>query len=288
MRSEEEMLALIINTAQKKDDIRAVIMNGSRVNPNALKDPFQDFDIIYLVRDVARYIRNPDVPQLFGEILIMQLPDDMIDPPPEPHDTYCYLMQFMDGNRIDLTFAPLEQASHTADDTLSMVLLDKDGLIDPLPPPSDRGYLLKPPTLKRFDDCCNEFWWLNPYVAKGLWRGELTYARHMLDVYMREELMKMLAWYHGIQTGFQKSPGKLGKYLRTGIGEDFWGLLEKTYADAEPEHSWQALFTMDELFRRAARGVAREFSFNPHIDWDAKVTAFIQQIHNLPADAQSL
>ena len=225
MRSEEEMLALIINTAQKKDDIRAVIMNGSRVNPNALKDPFQDFDIIYLVRDVARYIRNPDVPQLFGEILIMQLPDDMIDPPPEPHDTYCYLMQFMDGNRIDLTFAPLEQASHTADDTLSMVLLDKDGLIDPLPPPSDRGYLLKPPTLKRFDDCCNEFWWLNPYVAKGLWRGELTYARHMLDVYMRaNEDACLVSWN---PDWFPKITGQAGQIFADGNWRGFLGAAGK-------------------------------------------------------------
>ena len=48
------------------------------------------------------------------------------------------------------------------------------------------------PTAKAFDDCCNEFWWLNPYVAKGLWRDELIHAKYMLDTHMREQLLKML------------------------------------------------------------------------------------------------
>ena len=35
MRSEEEMLTLIIETAREDERIRAVIMNGSRAKPNA-------------------------------------------------------------------------------------------------------------------------------------------------------------------------------------------------------------------------------------------------------------
>ena len=53
MRSEQEMLDLILETARNDERIRAVIMNGSRANPNALRDPFQDFDIVYLVTETA-------------------------------------------------------------------------------------------------------------------------------------------------------------------------------------------------------------------------------------------
>jgi len=35
--------------------IRAVIMSGSRANPNARRDLFQDFDIVYLVTDVDSF-----------------------------------------------------------------------------------------------------------------------------------------------------------------------------------------------------------------------------------------
>ena len=38
MRNEQEMLELIVNTAKNDARIRAVIMNGSRANPNAPSD----------------------------------------------------------------------------------------------------------------------------------------------------------------------------------------------------------------------------------------------------------
>ena len=38
MRNEQEMLELIVNTAKNDDRICAVIMNGSRTNPNAPSD----------------------------------------------------------------------------------------------------------------------------------------------------------------------------------------------------------------------------------------------------------
>ena len=39
-RTEAEMLALIVGFADADDRVRAVLMNGSRVNPNVVKDPF--------------------------------------------------------------------------------------------------------------------------------------------------------------------------------------------------------------------------------------------------------
>jgi aminoglycoside 6-adenylyltransferase len=263
--------------------VRAVVMNGSRANPNAPKDIFQDYDIVYFVRDVAPYRRNPEIPRIFGEILILQTPEDMNEPLPANDGCYGYLMQFMDGTRIDLGFDPVETAyQRCREDTLTIVLLDKDNLIGEIPPASDQGYLPQPPTAKAFDDCCNEFWWVTPYVAKGLWRDELTYAHEMLEIGPRSQLMKMLAWYVGVQTDFQKSPGKLGKYLKAYLSAEQWALLERTYADAQPENTWQALFTMGELFRRVGRAVAEEFGFNYPEGDDARVSDYIRRIQVLP------
>lgn len=58
MRSQQEMLDLIVNVARNEEQVRTVIMNGSRANPNASQDIFQDFDIVYLVTDVAPFKRN--------------------------------------------------------------------------------------------------------------------------------------------------------------------------------------------------------------------------------------
>ena len=48
MRSEKEMMELILSVARKDERIRAVYMNGSRTNPNVKKDIFQDLEEVKL------------------------------------------------------------------------------------------------------------------------------------------------------------------------------------------------------------------------------------------------
>jgi len=289
MRSEKEMLDLILNYARHDDNIRAVVMNGSRANPNAPKDIFQDYDIACLVNDMTPYMRNPNIPPLFGEILILQEPEDMQEPPAENDGHYTYLMQFKDGNRIDLSFDPPELFKPVIEDSLTVVLLDKDGILKDMPPSSDRDYLPKKLTDNQFRDCCNEFWWCTLYVAKSLWRGELTYAKYMMDVVVREEqLMKMLVWYFGIKTDFKVAPGKFGKYIKKRIEPEIWAELEKTYSNANYENIWESLFTMGNLFRRLATEVAAEFGFQYHQQEDNNVSDFIRRIKRLPKDAKEI
>jgi hypothetical protein len=49
MRTEKEMLDLILGVAKADTRIRAVYMNGSRANPKVPKDKNQDYDIVYVV-----------------------------------------------------------------------------------------------------------------------------------------------------------------------------------------------------------------------------------------------
>lgn len=281
------MLHLILSTAQTDPRVRAVIMNGSRANPNARRDIFQDFDIVYLVTEIASFKADPAWIDLFGERMILQLPDDMADPPPEPGG-YAYLIQFLDGNRIDLTLYPVDKLNTMARDSQSILLLDKDGIVAPFPPARDRDYLPQPPTAQQFDDCCNEFWWVSTYVAKGLWRGELPYAKIHLDEYVRSQLMKMLTWYVGMKTNFQKSPGKMGKYLDQCLEPELWKLLLHTYADDRYEKNWDALETMGELFRCTARPVAAHFGFAYPFGDDERVSAHIRHVRGLPKDAEAM
>ena len=286
MRSDQEIFDLILSFARNDDNIRALVMNGSRANPQAKKDPFQDFDIACLVTDMGPYWQNKEIPLRFGEIMILQTPDDMHGSPPDDGRHYTFLTQYVDGVRIDLSFHTLDRLEEVLSDTPYVVLLDKDGRIAE-PSSAATGYPA-PPTGLLFFDCCNEFWWVTPYVAKGLWRAQLTYARYHLDVVLREQLMTMLAWYFGVQTGFQKSPGKMGKYLKEYLDPALWALLESTYAGAQPEQSWDALLAMGELFRQAGRCVAEQFHFTYPEQEDERVTAFIRRIRDLPQDAETL
>jgi len=288
MRSEKEMLDLIMDTAKNDDRIRAVLLSGSRTSPDARRDIFQDFDITYFVTEVSSFRDDPAWISRFGELMILQMPEAMEDPPPMNDGHFAYLMQFSDGNRIDLTLFPLDRLGEFERESLTLLLLDKDGFLEPFPPPSERDCLPHPPTPKAFWDCCNEFWWVCPYVAKGLWREEIIYAKTMLDQPVREQAMKMLVWYIGIKTEFSCNPGKHGRYFQQYLEPEVWDMLQKTYANASCDNTWEALFTMCNLFRRIALPIAEHFGFDyPHGD-DKRVSAHLEHVRFLPKDAKEM
>lgn len=215
MRSEREMYQLILGYAQQDPRVRGVILNGSRANPTAKLDQFRDYDIVYLVTDVAPF-KEGDISPAFGEVLVMQRTDEN----QLFHEHFprlaIYLMQFADGNRIDLTIAPVEDyRPYCFDDKLSVVLLDKDGFLPHLPPPDESTHAVERPSAQVFQECRNEFWWTAPYMSKGLWRGQLPYAQHILEECTRPMLRLMLSWLAGSQKGFPVFPGKRGGTWRT-------------------------------------------------------------------------
>lgn len=288
MREENEILELILDTAREDDRIRAVIMNGSRVNPNVPSDPFQDFDIVFLVSETAPFRHNPAWIARFGELLILQMPDDMGNPPPNQDGRFAYLMQFSDGNRIDLTFASLDKIPEFTRDSLTKILLDKDGILPNLPAASDRDYLPNPPTAAEYADCCNEFWWVCTYVAKGLWRGEIPYAKHFQEHHVRAQLMKMLTWYTGIHTRFSQSPGKHGKYLEDQLDPKLWQLVLSTYSDADYDRTWDALLIACDLFRRTALEVAEHFEYTYPQEDDLHVSTHLKHVRELPPGSDQI
>lgn len=74
------MLNLILDTARADERIRAVILSGSSANPNAPHDRFQDFDIVYIVTDVAPFWHNLD--PLSGPFVTATTADSAGNTPP--------------------------------------------------------------------------------------------------------------------------------------------------------------------------------------------------------------
>ncbi|WP_248930625.1 aminoglycoside 6-adenylyltransferase [Paenibacillus hamazuiensis] len=289
MRSEQEMMDLILDYARNDERVRAVGMNGSRTNPNVPKDMFQDYDIVFIVTDMNSFIADKNWVDCFGSRIIMQTPEDMDLFPPESDGRFSYLMLFSDGNRIDLTLCPIAKKENwNGGDKLSIVLMDKDQILPNLPAPTDQDYWVKRPSSAFFADCCNEFWWVSTYVAKGLWRQEITYAMDHLNMVVRPMLIKMLEWKVGIDTNFSLSTGKNGKYLEKHLPKQTWLALLSTYPEGTYEGVWNALFVAMDLFRSTAKEVAELLNFEYPLDDDRKVTAYLIQVQQLESGANSM
>ncbi len=271
---------MIIKTAVADNRVRAVLLNGSRVSSKVKKDRYQDFDVVFMVHDINSFIDDPNWTDIFGEILIMQTPDVMLLGKKDLNKriSFTYLMLFKDGNRIDLTLFPADKIKTDYQvDSLTGVLLDKDGLFKDIPPANDRDYLIKKPSAKEFSDHCNEFWWVSTYVSKGLARKEITYAKAMMDGPVRRMFMKMLEWYIGIKTNFLVSFGKDGRFIKDCVSEELYRQILKTYPDAEIGNMWNSLLLMTDLFKKFSGKVKTEFDFQNESEGD-EVIAYLKKI----------
>ena len=70
-RTYDEMMNLIMEKAGSDERIRAVTMEGSRANENAVHDEYSDFDICYYVTDIREFTNDKNWTDYFGEMLIM-------------------------------------------------------------------------------------------------------------------------------------------------------------------------------------------------------------------------
>jgi aminoglycoside 6-adenylyltransferase len=70
-RSENVIFSQILEIAANDPRIRVVILNGSRTSPNAIKDIFQDFDIVYFINSsIEAFVNDAGWIKQFGDILI--------------------------------------------------------------------------------------------------------------------------------------------------------------------------------------------------------------------------
>lgn len=278
MRTEQQMYDLILDVARREERVRLVGLNGSRANPNAPKDRFQDFDVVYAVTDMDFFLADDGWLDVFGERVILQKPEASTLYPPSLGGWFSYLMQFTDGNRIDLILLPLADIPrYLQEDTQTVILLDKDNLAGELPPPSDLKYHVRRPNAAEFDDCCNEFYWVSTYVAKGLCRNELLFASEHMACCVRDALMQMLSWRVGTETDFSVSVGKCWKYIRKYLPDAVWRQVLSTYRLDTPRACWDALYTAYAIFAESARLVAVRLGYE-YPDYEIKVCAYVDTL----------
>lgn len=214
----------------------------------------------------------------FGNIIMMQKPESMELFPPEEKG-YSYLMLFDDYNKIDLTLLPLEDLDdYLNGDKLIKVLIDKDCRIKRDIVPTDIDYHVRKPSAREYDDCCNEFWHVTPYVVKGLCRKEILFAIDHLNQILRFELLRMMSWKVGIETGFTLSVGKNYKFLDKYIPEDLWNRLLSTYRMDSYENVWKSLFICHQMFREVSKEVAELLNYR-YPEYDKNVTRYTKDMY---------
>ncbi len=211
------------------------------------------------------------------------------DYPSDKENFYGWLMQFTDGNRIDLHVETISHAQENIlSDSLCKVLLDKDNCLPNVPPSSDKNYWVQKPSFEQYKSTCTEFWWCLNNVAKGLWREEIPYVHDMLNFVVRKQLEKMLSWKVGIQTDFSVSVGKSAKYINKWLSATEWKKYLQTYCTADIDSIWQAVEVMCSLFTETAQSVGKELNYEFDNTEATNGMYFLNKVKALPKDANEI
>lgn len=251
MRTDTEMMNLILQIADTIE-VEAIALSGSRTNPQAPKDEFQDYDVVYIVDDLEDLISDLSWLDQFGKRIIEQ--------EVTLGHRRLYLMLFEDGNRIDLTLCPKEYIQEWVDSEANFeVIKDDKGLFEAYQPNS-KPYWTAPPTEEDFAASCNEFWWVSAYVVKAIRRNQLIYATDHLYGICQQELLKVLAWQVTSERGsvdIGKNYKYLFKYLSDEQEKEFSALLDLSSL----EKNSQSLFATMNFFHREASVLAQKMGF---------------------------
>lgn len=264
MRTDSEVLDLILKKANEDEKIRAVTLNGSRASETALKDKYSDFDIVYFVTDVREFAKDKNWISLFGEILIVQYSMDWYNKPYDysSRDTFIYLIQFADGHRIDLSIVDISNINQEKENREPrIVLLNKDNFEEIETSRDESVFYIKEPSEMEFYNTSNEFRWLSLYITKGLCRRELYYAKYAYDVLIMKMFIKMLNWKIGIEHDFNVSTGGLNKYLKRYLSEREMDRVHTIFPNGSYNDIWEKLFIMYDFFHELEMKVCDGYGF---------------------------
>ncbi len=280
VRSETDIRKLILDFAVNDPRVRAVALTGSRADPGAVRDDLQDFDILFVVDELKSFTADHNWTAFLGEKIIQQLPGEMFYSMPPLTDSpisFAYLMLFEDMNRIDLT---LIESKYFLDsykpEHFCLVWLDKDRVFYEQSSSDNRDHIIKRPDEKEFLDTCNEFWWVSTYVAKGLLRNEITYAKGMLEKIVRPMFMKAVEWKAGIDNGFTAAFGPEGRHLKKLVPDELYERIMHTYSGSCIDENWKALILMVDIFAELTAEIAASLKFSMNIPEQEKTRTYLR------------
>lgn len=248
----------------EQEDLRVFGMNGSKVNPNIPEDKFKDYDVVFFTTDLEKYIKNASFLNKFGEVLIMTEPEN---DPVCPNELlkgkgYVYLVQYVDGLRIDLQIRLLETLTdYLAEDSLTLIIEDKDNLVKDLPVPNESDYYLTKPSQLQVENSITEFWWMVPNILKATLRNQVLLAEFYLRL-AREEVIQAITWTIAAKEGWDKNYGKEYTHSLNYLDKETRAQLSNSFVTGDSYKILTALREMIDLEERYGDMLVVDFNLD--------------------------
>jgi aminoglycoside 6-adenylyltransferase len=280
---EADVVARLTAWGENDRRIRALVLTSSRARADESVDALSDYDLIVAVEDAAAFAADDAWVSAYAQPLARWGDQD------EVHGltTYFRGVVYADGVKIDYTIWPEALLDRVAKagalpDALDVgyrVLLDKSGRTPDWPAATYRAHVPAKPTEAEYRALVEEFWWDTTYVAKALWRGEVVFAKFVLDYDAKlGALRRFLEWRIELDRDWSWRPGAYGRGVEGHLPADLAAELARTYVGTDVEDNWNALFRTTALFRRVATEVGEALGYAYPLEVDEAVTAQLDAV----------
>lgn len=272
-----ELLRRIVAWSEAAPDIRGVLLIGSQARIDRPADDWSDLDLALIATDPDRYLDRADWLGQIGTTWVSFIEGTIVQ-------TRERRVLFEGALDVDFNFFTPEQFQRIFREGLAAavlhrgarVLVDKDGIIPSLPPPSAEAPVVGPPSEAEFLAIVNEFWYRAVWAAKKLRRGELYIALGQSNGALLRLLREMLERHARATRGWQADTWHDGRFLEQWADPRALAALREAYARYDAADIRRSLLAMMELFRWVARETAERLGFSYPRAADERATEWVR------------
>jgi aminoglycoside 6-adenylyltransferase len=291
--------------AKSREDIRAVLIVGSRARSDHPADEWADLDIITLTRDLPRYFGDPAWMAGFGEVWA-RTRHHTAGGEPE------WLVAFRDGVDVDFVFQDARQTARHVSlfrwlarapwlrrllprKTLAQIemgrgmgamtfgrgyriLIDKDNLLTRMVPLLGSPPPYQPPAESEFGARVEGYWLLVERCAKKIRRGEIAVARSWVDSLYWSALLPMIEWHTRASRGALVDTWHAGRFLEEWVDPRVRAALPLIFAPYDPRAIRSALFASMELFDWLTRETAQELGYAYPDQMPRQINGYVREL----------
>jgi aminoglycoside 6-adenylyltransferase len=274
MSIEIDILLSILSWAQSEENVRAVVLTGSRAGKEPAHE-LSDYDVILFSNDPNVYLQEDTWLSAFGNpwIIVREKAKAF------GKTFHTRLVIFEGGTKVDWTLMPIPMMEQWLHKNTSpfQVLLDKDNRSsEQLSLPMNTKPLK--PTQKEFHTLIEEFWFEAYHVAVYLKRKDLWSAQFRCGLIRDHFILKMIEWKSMADTHWAKTPPHNGKDMSSWVSEQIWKEVAAIFPHCDQKECWDSLLKTMALFRRLGNEIADQLKFSYPLKLDTDITDFVMNL----------
>jgi aminoglycoside 6-adenylyltransferase len=264
--------------ATGREDIRLMVIIGSRARTDRPVDLWSDLDLIVVTTNTDAYLSDEEWLKELGQAHITFLEGTAVGEFVERR------VLFEGGLDVDFVPLPLDYIEKGwPEEILGVfgrgfkVIVDKDGLTGSLPhvAATVEKEVFQPPTEAQYLHLVNDFLYHAVWVAKKLGRGEVWTAKSCCDGMMKRQLLALTEWHAHLTSSDEVDTWHGGRFLEQWADPRMVAGLANAFAHYDRDDVWRALKGTQEVFRTLAVEVAEKLNYTYPMAADVYVAELI-------------